>query len=294
MKLTLNLTKGLLASTLALAMVSTLTAQTAMDGVAKVIRIKGPARYTTGNNVWQPLKVGAVLRPGTIVQTSTEKDSYVDMVLGDEHASAPETPSTSPALFKPFIPNSWGAGGGGGGAYHASAEQNVIRIWENTALGIDKLSAMQTGSDLVTDTQLDLKAGRITGNVKKMSAASKYEIKLPNGVAGIRGTVYDVTADGRVRVLIGQVVLAWVDPKTGNVVTQVVMGGNQYDASSGQMSPLPAGDLKGIDQLTLSMRATGPVVGADGQTLYVPDKTVSSSVSPIGASAPSGFTPEVH
>ena len=27
-----------------------------------------------------------------------------------------------------------------------------------------------------------------------MSAASKYEVKIPNGVAGVRGTLYDIQA----------------------------------------------------------------------------------------------------
>ena len=69
-------------------------------------------------------------------------------------------------------------------------------MWENTLLGIDKLTVTQTGADVVTETQLDLKAGHIFGMVKKMSAASKYEVKIPNGVAGIRGTVYDISAEG--------------------------------------------------------------------------------------------------
>jgi hypothetical protein len=268
MKHTRNLTKALLACALTIAMVSTLTAQTTTDGVAKVIRIKGPARFTTGNGVWQNLKVGATLKPGTIVQTSTEKDSFVDMVLGDENAAVP-----SPVTFQPSIPNSQSSSL----AYQPSAEQNVVRIWENTALGIDKLACMQTGADMVSDTQLDLKAGRITGNVKKMTAASKYEIKLPNGVAGIRGTVYDITADGVVRVLIGQVVLAWVDAKTGNVVTQVVMGGNQYDARTGQMSPIAPGDIPRFDKVMTSMR----INTGNQQALYVPDKTIIH-VSPVG------------
>jgi len=269
MKQTRNLTNGLLACALALAMISTLQAQNAMEGVAKVIRVKGPARFTTGNNVWQPLKAGAVLKPGTIIQTSTEHDSYVDLVLGDENAPLP-----SPVAFKPLIPNSMSSGV----SYQPSAEQNIVRIWENTALGIDKLGTMQTGAETVSDTQLDLRAGRITGNVKKMSAASKYEIKLPNGVAGIRGTVYDITAGGLIRVLIGQVVLAWVDPKTGNVVTQVVMGGNQYDAPSGQMSPISSGDLGTFDRTINAMRVT-PVVNQ--QALYVPDYTLEH-ISPAG------------
>src|SRR5213075_2278529 len=74
---------------LALAMVSPLAAQNMGRGTAKVVRIKGSARYTTGNNVWQPLSVGAVVKPGTLIQTSAEKGAYLDLVLGDGDAPLP-------------------------------------------------------------------------------------------------------------------------------------------------------------------------------------------------------------
>jgi len=263
MKQTQRLTNGLIASAIALAMVSTLAAQNAVEGTATVIRTQGPARYTTGNNVWQPLKSGAVLRPGTIVQTSTERGSYVDLALG-EGVGTVAMPSK--AKYAPHIGSSMSP------HYQPSAAQNMIRLWENTALGIDKLSSMQTGAEQVTDTQLDLKAGRITGNAKKLSAASKYEIKLPNGVAGIRGTTFDITSDGLVSVSVGSVVLAWVNPKNGEVVTQVVTGGNQYDARTGQMAALPP-----TYEIPLLVGPTGP---AEEQITYAADRTVIS-VSPV-------------
>jgi hypothetical protein len=278
MKHTQRLINCLITCGIAVAMISSLAAQTAVDGAAKVIRVNGPARFSTGNNIWQPLKVGAVLKPGTVVQTSTEKDSYVDMVLGDGTAVLPAAVS-----FQPYIPNSMASAGGGGSSYTPSADQNVIRIWENTALGIDKLTSMQTGADTVTDTQLDLKAGRITGSVKKMSAASKYEIKLPNGVAGIRGTSYDITAEGIARVLVGSVVIATVDAKTGNVVTQVVMGGQQYDARTGQITPLPQSEMSGFEKIETSMQVSAGAAGQ--QVTYVSDKTVQH-VSPQGPRGP--------
>lgn len=207
-------------------MVSTVAAQT-MDGGAKVVRIKGPARYSTGNNVWQPLKVGMVLKPGTIVQTSTEKDSYVDLVLGDGTAPLPRVASYTPSIATSTQ------------SYQPAASQNVVRLMSNTALGIDKLTIQQTGADTVTDTQLDLRAGRILGSVKKMSAASKYEVKLPNGVAGIRGTIYDISATGVVRVLVGSVVVAIVNGD-GSVTTKVVMAGQQFNPTTGEVTPISA------------------------------------------------------
>src|SRR5947199_36035 len=151
MKQIQNMLQRLAICGLGLAMATTLVAQNASQGTAKVVRISGAARYTTGNNVWQPLR---------------------------------------------------------------------------------------TGADIVSETQLDLQRGRLFGNVKKMSAASRYEVKLPNGVAGIRGTIYTLSSDGVVQVLVGSAVIAYVGPD-GNTVTQVVMGGQQFDARNGQVTPIP-------------------------------------------------------
>lgn len=271
MKQNHNLLKSLVGCALALALVSTATAQGAMDGAAKVVRVKGPARYTTGNNVWQPVRVGDVLRPGTVVQTSTEEGSYVDLVLGDGNAAVPQ-----PVTYRPGIPDSMASSAI---SFRPSSEQNVVRIWANSAMGIDKLSAMQTGAETVTETQLDLKQGRITGNVKKMSAASKYEVKLPNGVAGVRGTLFDIQAIGIVKVYVGSMVVAWVDPKTQNVTTQTVMGGQAYDAPNNQVSPLSPASMNELQELSLSLLVTQGVVTP---TSLASDHTVVG-LSPVGA-----------
>jgi hypothetical protein len=275
MKHNRNLINSLVGCAIALALISTAAAQGAMDGAAKVVRVKGPARYTTGNNVWQPIRVGDVLRAGTVVQTSTEEGSYVDLVLGDVNAA---TSAALPAAitYKPGIPNSMA---GSTTSFRPSSEQNVVRVWANTALGIDKLTAMQTGADMVTETQLDLKQGRISGNVKKMSAASKYEVKLPNGVAGVRGTLFDIQAIGIVKVYVGSMVVAWVDPKTQNVTTQTVMGGQSYDASNNQVAPLSAASMGELQELGMAMIVTQNVVAP---VSLASDHTVVG-MSPVGA-----------
>jgi len=108
----------------------------------------------------------------------------------------------------------------------------VVRLVENTTLGIDKLNFEDTGVDTVIETQLDLKSGRILGIVKKMAATSKYEIKTPNGVAGIRGTEYDITATSVVRVVSGSMVVVYVK-SDGTVVTQVVNAGERVYSHPG-------------------------------------------------------------
>ena len=163
MKQTRSLLNGLVACGVALAMISSVAAQTVTQGTAKVAKISGAARYHTGDSQWKPLHVGMVLKPGAVVQTSKDSTSFVDLVLG-EGGGGPTTAAVA----------SGGGGGGGGGSYKPSASQNTVRVLDNTQLAIDKLTATQTGVDVVTDTQLDLKAGKIMANVKKMSSASRY------------------------------------------------------------------------------------------------------------------------
>jgi len=255
-----RLTTGLVACALALAMVSSVTAQT-IQGKARVVRIGGHARFTTGNNVWQPLHVGDVIKPGTVIQTENKEGAFVDLVLGDGSGSlgmAAASDASAPPTVTPI-------------SYHPNAEQNVVRIWQNSALGVDKLNSTDTGADVVTDTQLDLRAGRVLGTVKKMNSASKYEIKLPNGVAGIRGTFYDVTADGVVRVSSGSVVLAYM-AADGTVTTKVVVAGQQFDARTGEVTPIPEDVLRfmdGTERMLLALGAPGKE-----KTEFVQDHTI--------------------
>jgi hypothetical protein len=247
MKRTQRLLNGLMACVAALAMVSTLAAESTDQNVAKVVRLKGDARYKIGNNDWQPLKLGDIVRPGTVIQTGAK--ARVDILLGD--ASAPITrPVTSEMM-----------------TYQPTADQNIVRLWENTLMGVDKLTGMSTGADVVTETQLDLKAGHITGSVKKMSAASKFEVKIPNGVAGIRGTVFDISAEGLIKVLSGSVVLVYVGPG-GAQATQVIMGLQMFDARTGTLTPLPNIDKSGM--FIQPIMAMGPVpVSANASLQYI-------------------------
>jgi hypothetical protein len=268
MKRNQSLTYAVIACGLALALTATLNAaQTVVDGAAKVIRMKGSARYTTGNNVWQPVKLGAVLKPGIIIQTSKEAGSFVDLALGDGNAIMPST--ASGAVYTPSIPTSTST-------YTPKAEQDVVRVTEDSALGIDKLSWEETGADVVTDTQLDLKQGRIIGTVKKLTPASRYEIKMPNGVAGIRGTIYDISANGVVRVFVGSVVVAWVG-SDGSTQTKVVGAGKQFDTRTGEVTPIKGGDFKMLQAIIVDLRSGGL---RRGESNYTIDQTIYM-VSPV-------------
>jgi hypothetical protein len=140
---------------------------------AEVRAVRGTATYTVGGGAAQPLKVGTILPSGSTVKTGPA--SMVDIFLG----------------------NSAG----------------VVRVTENTTLGLDKLTLTDTGADTVVEVQLNLPDGTILGNVNKLSAASKYEIKVPSGVAGVRGTRYRISSTGYTVVLEGTMVMVYVPPQ---------------------------------------------------------------------------------
>lgn len=183
---------------------------------------------------WMPLSTGMELMPGSSVRTAN--DSKVVLFL----------------------------------------DQNgpLVLLSENTTLGIDKLTFEPTGVDTIIETQLDLKSGRIVGIAKKLSATSKYEVKTPSGVAGIRGTEYSISATGEVYVVSGSVVVVSVRPD-GSVITQVVGTGEMFNPSSGQVQPIPAATL---DQLLPEVRGmtTGaePLITVDGEPVIFVSPTV--------------------
>ncbi|MDB6123119.1 MAG: FecR protein [Pedosphaera sp.] len=221
---------------------------------ARVVGFTGEARYTTDNKSWTRIQKGDVLKSGTVIQTAGK--SSVDIILGDAREQMSNVSSRNNNSL--VIPDEQAA--------------NVVRIFENTVLGIDKLTVEQTGADEVSETQLDLKAGEIMGNVKKMSAASKYEIKIPNGVAGIRGTTYHIAASGVVDVLAGQVVIAVVG-KDGTVVTRQVTAGFRYDPASDKITAIPGPIFDNLKSQYLS-------VGPTPATVYTKDHTIVY-VSPV-------------
>jgi hypothetical protein len=268
MKQIRSLVNGLAVWGVALAMAYSVAAQNVMQGTAKVLHIKGSARYSVGGS-YEPLKVGTVLRAGSVIQTENAAGAYVDIVFYGAEAGG-----------------GMGSVTGGAGTYQPSTMQNIVRITENSQLGIDKLTSMQTGADVVTDTQLDLKKGKILGTVKKLSAASKYEVKLPNGVAGIRGTTYLLTSDGIVDVLDGSIVVAY---QTANgVVTQVVSAGQSFNLNTGQLGTIDPTTLAMLQQFAaggvpapqnVQVYTTETVISIDQTTYFVSPTTAGESGS---------------
>jgi len=206
------------------------SAQSIKQGIATVVRIQGEASYKlSATDTPHPLVAGKILTAGAIIHTAP--DAIVDVVLGKSIAMPQAAPT--PDRIAP-APDSLVRGSV---SYTPSAEQNVIRLSGGTTLAIDKLTVSDTGADTVSDTELDLQQGHIFASVKKLSAASQYLIKIPNGIAGVRGTLFSLGADGSCAVIKNSVVLSLII--NGVPVTMVVGEGNQFNPGNAQITPLP-------------------------------------------------------
>ena len=236
-----NLTKIIASVAASVALLAVASAQAVEAGKAVVRSVKGEAQYAEGGASWMALKAGQTLTAGAQVRTGN--DSQVDLFM----------------------------------------DQNgpMVRLMENTTLGIDKLCFTPTGTDTIVETQLDLKSGRIVGIVKKLSATSKYEVKTPNGVAGIRGTEYSISASGDVMVVTGSVVVVYVK-SDGAVVTQVVGEGEMFDAATGRVRAMSGDEKSGAMSEVQSLKGMGkakePSITGRGVTEY--DETPVVFISP--------------
>ena len=203
------------------------------QGGATIVRIQGQAAYSIdGGHSWIPLTVGQILGAGASIQT--RGNGLVDVVLARdvEFPQASTTPTHISTAPDPFVR--------GLVSYKPSVEQNTVRLSPNTILQIDKLTVSDTGADAVSDTELDLQKGHIFASARKLSAASQSLVKIPNGIAGVRGTLFGLSADGTLEVLRNSVLLSTVDAN-GKPVTTLVTEGQLFNPSTGESAPLPPG-----------------------------------------------------
>ncbi len=198
-----------------------------------VVGVAGEARYSVDGKEWHPLVVGKILHEGAVIETAA--GSSADLILSGSPVSVPQSmavPQNGAAIGMATDPNIRGYV-----TAQAAAQQNVIRMGGGTMLAVDKLTQFDTGLDTVGDTELDLRAGKIFLNVKKMSADSQYIVKLPNGVAGIRGSCGSLGADDSVHWVSGLIILSLIGPD-GQPHVIPVHGGFEYDPQTGQISHL--------------------------------------------------------
>src|SRR5205814_6396444 len=204
---------------------------------AVVRAVRGTASYSEQGGDWKPLNVGKVLQPGASVKTGVA--SQVDLFLAENGP--------------------------------------IVRLLEDTTLGLDKLDMDRTGADTVIETQLDLRQGTIQGVVNKLAAASKYEVKTPNTVAGIRGTEYQISADGVVHVKTGSVMVAYTNPVTKRISTHQVNEGQTFVPPADPSRP----DATPTVRATRAGETHPPITVTGPTTLVVVAPTTEPFVSPI-------------
>jgi hypothetical protein len=178
-------------------------AQAAVEkGTAKAVAVRGSVEISTDGASWAPLKKGEKLREGAVVRTSSA--SAADFDLG--------------------------------------RNGSLLRIMPNSTVALTALTYESTSIETIVNTQIDVRSGRVIGNVHKLSATSKYEVTTPKIVAAIRGTRYDISAEGRVVVAEGSVVVvAYGD--NGATVTRVVSAAEVFNPVSGMVTPATEADL---------------------------------------------------
>jgi hypothetical protein len=254
-------------------------AESTHPGVVTVVRIAGEARYSLGDGVWHPLVVGKILAAGAVIQTG--HDATVDIILGKKIlmpqviglanqvlVSVPDRLSlASDEPVRDYV------------SYKPIAEQNAVRLMGDTVLAIDKLTVSDTGVDTVSDTELDLRQGGIYNGVKKLSGASQYIIKIPNGTAGVRGTLFFVNDKARCVAFRNSVVLTILG-SDGKPETVVVDEGTQFDPKTGKITPLPPGMSHEFGQIFDALR-----------TLYYGDLNFTFDKTELPISPTTGYTP---
>jgi hypothetical protein len=232
-------------------------------GYATIVHIQGPARYSPDNGTtWHPLTVGQTLGAGAVIQSGP--DSTVDVALGDKISKhiAQEPPKALPAVgtsavgLPTYTPT-----------YNVIAAPNVIRMYADTVLAVDKLQTSDTGADTLTDTELDLRQGTIFGTVKKLSSASQFVVKMPNAAAAVRGTTFVLSATGVISVTDGSCVIS-VKNASGQTVTQVVDAGEKFDPATGQVTKLTPAEIATAEQTAVQV-----VTVVEGIVSFVNDET---------------------
>jgi hypothetical protein len=156
----------------------------AREGQALVQSISGEVTMLANGGKWLPLQTGEMLKSGAVVKTGAK--SRVDLFLG--------------------------------------INGSMLRLAANTELKFTRLAIEESPIESIAQTEMELISGRVIGNVRKLPMGSSYVIKTPMGVADIKGTVYDINADGELIVLSGKV--KYTDRTSGKEV--LIASGGKY------------------------------------------------------------------
>ncbi len=143
-------------------------------------------------------------------------------------------------------------------------------------------------------TKFNLKKGILLGDVKKVAAESAYEVKTAKGVAGIRGTTYEIHAIGIFKCGDGQyqVVFIGTNPQGQVVAPIVIQAGSKVDVQKAinnvivDMSPREKADVRKATNFVAKVAENG---GAGlGLVILKDSKTVTIEPTLTGLQGKSG------
>jgi len=212
-------------------------------GTAIVVRASGLVQSSAGQSDNQPVRAGDTLTPGSLIRTGSGKDCFVDLLLGGD----PKSPVLEPAVFS--AKNSTASA-------EPVIEQTIVRLWGDSVLALNDLLSFDTGADRVIETRVELRHGRLSGVVKKMSGASIFEVRLRERVVRVPTGAFDISNDGAtISVTRGTLNLAWLDPVTGKKSSRSLRAGQQFDSRNNLVAMLTPAERAGLETDTQAFRA---------------------------------------
>ena len=150
-----------------------------------------------------------------------------------------------------------------------------VGIDANSTLRLEKLAFEPTSLGTKIDTRLDLKQGTLFGSVKKLIAASRYEVKTPKGIAHVRGTEFYIDAhSGDIKVVSGTVTFTVTVNAPNNAPGQTVFT-TTVTINAGQQVKVPTDFVDNAD--FLAKTTPQPLQGGfNNMTHYIRSGTTAS------------------
>jgi len=129
-----------------------------------------------------------------------------------------------------------------------------VSIQENGSVSFDELTVDDSGPAKVAQTKINLKKGKIAGRVKRTSPKSTFQIVTPTATASVRGTIYEITAEGYVYVWEGAVDVVF------SGITYTVTSGKAFDPIAGAVVSNPYPNAPVTATTTDPSNPVGPVI----------------------------------
>ena len=187
------------------------------SGQALVQAVSGEVTVLLDGSKWLPIQTGEMLKTGAVIKTGAK--SQADLFLG--------------------------------------INGSMLRLAANTELKFNLLAIKESLIEPIAQTEMELINGRIIGNVRKLPMGSSYVVKTPKGLAKVKGTVYDINADGELVVVSGKV--RYTDNGNGQEVLiasgEKYVGGREMKAADDEKAESAAAaptDATGFPGFTIS------------------------------------------